>query len=296
MTFGTFQRAAESDIKTGPQGMRVYISRLFSSLMLAAVTTAAAAQNLYPVRAAFVPGADAPSFSSVLPDRRLPAPLFKPVAYPRMGQELAFEVYVNRSARQNATLAAYTALTTVDASLPDSKQRGEFELSRQYTAPHALKFKAVRFVGDSFVKVNVIGRLLQSEVEREQKDTSADIAVNRKNYKVSYKKTDDINGRLAHVYQLKPRFRRPGLFKGHIYIDAFTGSLLRAEGRMVKSPSIFIKNIEFAQDFTDAGPFTFPAHLHSEAQVRFIGRVILDVNNHDYHPVAADQLAQTSTQ
>jgi len=289
MTFGTFQKAAESDIRTEPPGMHIRISKLFIYLLLATFATGAAAQNFYPVRAAFAPAAEAPSFGSILPEHSLPAPLLKPVTYPRMGPELAFEVYVNRSARQNATLAAYTALTTVNASLPDSKQRGQFELSRQYTAPHVLKFKSVRFEGDSFVKVNVIGRLLQSEVEREQKDAFADIAVNRKNYKVAFKKTDDLNGRLVHVFQLKPRARRPGLFKGHIYIDAFTGTIVRAEGRMVKSPSLFIKNIDFAQDFTDVGSFTFPTHLHSEAQVRLIGHVIVNVNNRDYRPAAADQ-------
>src|SRR5207244_2164844 len=84
----------------------------------------------------------------------------------------------------------------------------------------------------------------------------------------SYKGTKEVDGRLLHVYQLKPRKKRVGLFKGHIYLDAHTGSLVRAEGRAVKSPSFFVKRIEFAQDYADFGPFTFPVHVHSEARHR----------------------------
>jgi hypothetical protein len=253
-------------------------------VLLVGCVPLAAAQNMYPVRAAL---ADVPSISTIVQDHSVPLPLLKPVTFPRMAPELAFEVSVNRSAAQATALAGYTAVTTIDAALPDSKQYGDFELRRQYTAPHTLKFKALHFQGDNFVKVNVIGRLLQSEVERQQKDQSSDIAINRRNYKVAYKKTETINGRVVHVFQLKPRAKRPGLFKGHIYVDALTGSLVRAEGRMVKSPSIFIKDIDFRQDYADSGPFTFPVRLHSEARVRLIGRVIVEMTNREYRVLSA---------
>jgi hypothetical protein len=260
-----------------------FYKALLVALCGAVAVASAGAQNLYPVRAAF---ADVPSVASVVRSSP-PPPLDEPIAYPRMAPELAFEVYVNRSATQSESLAGYTALTTIDATLPDSKQHGEFELSRSYTAPHVLQFKAVRFIGDNFVKVNVIGRLLQSEVERQQRGQDGDIAVNRRNYKVAYKKTTTISGRVVHQFQLKPRAKRPGLFKGQIWVDAYSGSLVRAEGRMVSSPSIFIRKIEFCQDYADSGPFTFPVWLHSEARVRLLGRVIVNISNREYHPVAA---------
>src|SRR5207249_8767043 len=65
---------------------------------------------------------------------------------------------------------------------------------------------------------------------------SSQTAITPANYKFSYKGTKEVDGRLLHVYQLKPRKKRVGLFKGHIYLDAHTGSLVRAEGRAVKSP------------------------------------------------------------
>jgi hypothetical protein len=97
----------------------------------------------------------------------------------------------------------------------------------------------------------------------------------------------------VHVYQLKPRQKRAGLFKGRIYVDAYTGSLVRAEGRPVKSPSLFIKKIDFVQDYADVGRFTFPVHIHSEAKARIVGRAIVDVYQRDYQPVANTEANST---
>ena len=85
-----------------------------------------------------------------------------------------------------------------------------------------------------------------------------------------------------HVFEAKPREKRVGLFKGRIYIDMLTGSLRRAEGQAVKSPSFFIKKIEFTTDYADFGNFTFPVHLHSSAKTRLVGRAVVEVSIRDY--------------
>jgi hypothetical protein len=123
-------------------------------------------------------------------------------------------------------------------------------------------------------------------VEHVQKDDPALNAISPANYKFSYKTTSMLDGRMVHVYQVKPRQKRAGLFRGRIYVDAYTGSMVRAEGRPAKSPSLFIKKIEFVQDYTDIGPFTFPVHIHSEATARIVGRAIVDIYQRDYLPIA----------
>jgi hypothetical protein len=213
-------------------------------------------------------------------------PLSARAVLPSMAPELALQVCRGRSVIQAEQLASYSATTLIRAQLPDTSQAGEYEVQQHYLAPRTLAFKALRFTGDAFVKTNVITRLLQSEVDHMQKDDPARNAISPANYKFSYKGTNEFEGRLVHVYQLKPRQKRAGLFKGRIYVDAYTGSLVRAEGRPVKSPSLFIKKIDFVQDYADIGPFTFPVHIHSEANARIVGRAIVDVYQRDYQPVA----------
>src|SRR5580692_1230938 len=250
------------------------------------------------------PGADASSPSSMasfgVPTSDVPpsvplaissgddvaVPLAESALLPRMAPELALQVYRGRSVIQAQQLASYSATTLIRAQLPDTSQSGEYEVQQHYLAPRTLAFKALRFTGDAFVKTNVIIRVLQSEVDHVQKDDPALNAVSPANYKFSYKGTSALDGRTVHVYQVKPRQKRAGLFRGRIYVDAYSGSMVRAEGRPVKSPSLFIKKIDFVQDYADIGPFTFPVHIHSEASARIVGRAIVDVYQRDYQPVA----------
>ncbi len=206
---------------------------------------------------------------------------------PVMSPDLALATYQQRVSQQASQLSAYSAVTVVRAELPDSSQQGEFELQRKFEAPHTLLFTPVHYSGDGFVKNNVITRLLQSEVDHVQKDDPSLTAITPANYKFSYKGASRIQDRLVHVYQLKPHKKRLGLFKGRIYLDAHTGALVRAEGSVVKSPSFFVKHIEFWQDYAQVQSFTLPVHIHSEAKARIVGRTIVDIVHRDYQPVPA---------
>jgi len=267
-------------------------------LCLAAFATA---QNVWPALAvASDDSTTLPNFgasgvtssASPVADASIPA-LSSPVVLPRMGPEFALQVYRNRASLQVEQLSSCSATTRIRAELPDTQQAGEYELQRQYSAPRTLAFKAVRFTGDNFVKSNVILRLLQSEVNHVEKDDPSLNAITPANYKFSYKGTSELEGRVVHVYQLKPRQKRAGLFKGRIFLDAYTASIVRAEGRLVKSPSLFIKKIDFVQDYADIDSFTFPVHIHSEAQARIVGRAVVDIYYSDYHPVSATVQAQS---
>jgi hypothetical protein len=199
-----------------------------------------------------------------------------------MSPDLALQTFQQRAARQLTDPVSYSANTVVEAELPDTAQRGRFQLRRRFIAPKTLLFTPVRFVGDNFVKSNVIARLLQAEVDHASKGESTRTAINQANYKFSYKGTDEIGDRPVHVFHVKPRARRAGLFKGRIYLDASTGSLRRAEGTLVKTQSFFIKRIEFVQDYADIEGYTLPVHANSVAKTRLVGRALVEIANDDY--------------
>ena len=228
--------------------------------------------------------------SIVSSEDSVPPQLVPPAVLPLMSPELALHTCQTRAVQQTAGLASYTSTSVIHAELPESKQQGEYEVKRQYSAPKSLLFTALHFTGDTFVKANVITRLMQSEVDHVQKDDSSSMAFSEANYKFSYKGLQVVDGRTLHEFQVKPRKRRVGLLKGNLYLDARTGSLVHLEGVPAKSPSVFLSKIRVSQDFADFGSFTLPVHLHSEAKASIVGRTIVDVYQRDYQVVPGDLL------
>jgi hypothetical protein len=202
----------------------------------------------------------------------------------RLSPDLALATYEREQRNQSSELAGYTATSVIDAELPGSSQKAEFELTRHYSAPSILEFTPVRSSGDKFVRSNVIIRLLQSEADHVHKREQSQTAISSENYKFSYKGIAQLDGNTVHVYEAKPRQKRIGLFKGKIFVDATSGRLVRAQGRVVKSPSFFIKKIDFVQDYATVGGFTFPTHVHSESDTRLLGKAIVDITHRDYQP------------
>lgn len=208
--------------------------------------------------------------------------------------EVALQMFQSRGPWQQTALKAYTDQTLVMAELLDSSRRGAFELQSSYVAPHSLTFKPIGYTGDPFVKNNVIARILQSEVDYVSKEDASRTALTATNYKFSYKGDEELNGRNVHVYQVKPHHKRAGLFKGHIYIDSSSGTLVRSEGAMVKSPSFFLRRIEFVQDYTDVAGYTLPVQLHTTARASFVGRVAVDIFHRQYEPQPPTASLETS--
>lgn len=206
--------------------------------------------------------------------------------------EAALATYQRRMQEQATRLASYSDITLMEAQIPDSTQKGEYELRRSYTAPNRLEYTPVRFTGDGFVKNNVLLRYLQSEVEHVTKQQGDQTAISDQNYKFSLKSTEEMNGHRCYVFQVKPVKKRVGLFKGRVFIDADSGAIRRAEGSFVKSPSWWIKKIEFVQDFDEVGGFNLPVKLASISKVRVIGRTVVNVFHNNYQTVATTRTQQ----
>ena len=258
-----------------------WVQKFGAALLAASLTLPAVAAN------------DA-SLSSGLGTAEPIANLNIPPVRARMSPELALNLYESTSRWQSQQLGESDDTTTITADLPDAAKHGQYRLKRIYSAPKTLAFKTIGFVGDGFVKSNVIFRLMQSEADHVQKDQPGDTAITRANYKFTYKGTEKVNGRLAHVFQVKPRQKRAGLFKGKVYIDVYSAGMVRAEGRVVKSPSLFIKRIDFVQDYAQVGDFNVISRIHSVAETRLIGRAIVDISHDDYQVRSLTQLQASS--
>ena len=81
----------------------------------------------------------------------------------------------------------------------------------------------------------------------------------------------------AYVFQVSPRKKRLGLFKGEVWLDAKTYLPILEKGRLVKNPSVFFRKVDFERDFEIQNGAAVPAHMSSTIDTRLVGKINLNV-------------------
>ncbi len=181
----------------------------------------------------------------------------------------ALDRYLSGARGQQPGCSGLMFAVQIDASLPKLRRQGSMSGFKLVSQTGQIAYNGLHFTGDNLVKTAVIARFLAHEVETP--DPAADTAVTPRNYSFVYDKTSDYNGLAAYVYCLHPNRKRKGLFAGELWLDAASAAPLRLWGDLIKSPSFFVRNFRFVQDYQCSKPL----RLLVTIQTRLVGRAEL---------------------
>jgi hypothetical protein len=166
----------------------------------------------------------------------------------------------------------------IDASLPKLKKTGKLHALRNISKVGTVTYRALRFTGDDSVKKDVIARYLNTE----NRPQDGSLAITPENYKFRYRGLNTRDGNKVYVFQLSPKRKAVGLFKGDLWIDAATYLPVRESGKFVKTPSVFLKSWEFVREYDIVDGVAIPRHIQSTADVHVFGRAELSINFSNY--------------
>lgn len=182
--------------------------------------------------------------------------------------------YLEASQTQHEVLKGLQMEVSIEARLPKLEKQGRLQALRRITRLGKIIYKPLGFSGDSAVKQEVITRYLAAEVE--QRDDVA-TAITPDNYKFHLKATITDRGHRTYIFQLTPRKKRLGLFRGELWLDAETGMPLRELGELVKSPSVFLKKVAFTYNNELRDGVAYPKKVEWKAETRLVGRAELNI-------------------
>ena len=203
------------------------------------------------------------------------------------------ERYLTANKEQQNLLRDSTMDVDVEAKIPRLKKEASAHGIRQITRLGQITYQAVRSVGDKMVSKDVIARYL-SEEEGASKGLLGSnvklqsIAITAENYKFKYKGVVTVNGRKVYAFQVNPKKKRVGLFKGEVWVDAETYLPFREMGRFVKTPSVFLKNVDFVREYDIQSGLALPVRIESHIDTRLVGMTVLTFRFSNY------SLAQTA--
>jgi hypothetical protein len=195
--------------------------------------------------------------------------------------------YLDARRTQQQALRGVQMEASIDAKLPRLEKQGKMRVLRKISSLGKISFRMLGFQGDNTIKQEVIARYLNLESDSGEK---ADISVTPENYKFHLKTTITDRGHRTYVFQLTPKRKAIGLFKGELWLDGETGMPLRESGQLVKNPSIFLKKVAFVHDYELQDGVSIPKQIESTVDTRIAGRAELHIEFTNFAKAADDEI------
>ena len=196
--------------------------------------------------------------------------------------ERIVENYCAATRGQERMIRAASMEVDIVAAIPKLKKQGKLHALRRITALGRITYEMLRFEGDRTVKSQVINRYLAAEAEA-QEEPGASVAVTPENYSFQYKDRKQLDGRDVYEFQVTPKRKHQGLFKGEIWIDAQTFLRVQEAGYLVKSPSVFLKKVAFVRKYEIRDGISVPRQEQSVVDTRLgVGTLEMTVEFSNY--------------
>lgn len=175
----------------------------------------------------------------------------------------------------------------IHGALPGLKKSGVLKALRRISSLGRITYQVLGFEGDHTVQKEVIARYIEAEIDV-QRGQSATMAVTPDNYKFHYKSLGHLDGRSAYVFEVTPRKKRDGLFRGEVWIDTETYLKVQETGYLVKNRSVFLKRVEFTRQYEIRDGMSVPRRIESVADVRLVGKAELTIDYSNFSVGDAD--------
>src|SRR5262249_34998811 len=87
-----------------------------------------------------------------------------------------------------------------------------------------------------------------------------------------------------HIFEVTPKKKIVGMFKGEVWIDAETYLRVQESGTLVKRPSVFLKKVAFVRKYVINNGISIPSQIKSIAEVRLFGKAELTIDFTNFSP------------
>ena len=197
--------------------------------------------------------------------------------------EIIVRNYCAAAQNQSAASKGSTMEVQFEGALPRLQKTGKLRALRRISALGHITYEVLGFEGDGTVKRDVIARYMSAEMGVQQ-DKRAAMAVTPDNYRFHLKGHAQLEGRDVYWFQVSPKHKAVGLFRGDLWIDATTYLKVREAGYLVKSPSLFVKRVAFTRKYEIRDGQALPLRMESVVDTRLVGRAELTIDYSNYVP------------
>lgn len=192
-------------------------------------------------------------------------------------------------ARFNTTAPpAYRAYRRLEAGVAEKEKSGWLEAWTEFQPGRGLSVKIVGEGGSEYIRNKILRGVLSSEQEPVAHGRPLRASVDASNYSLTDGGIAD--GGLQRVL-LKAVRKSEGIVNGTLFFEPAAGYVTRIEGRLVKAPSFWIRDVDVVWKYARIGGHVLPTEMSSTGRVRMYGhstfRMVYQYMSIDGRPAGA---------
>ena len=183
---------------------------------------------------------------------------------------------------QDARLIRLSGVRTYKLENDKDKIVAEEAVVVEYTAPATETFTTTSGKGSGFVRHRIFQGLMKDEEKRIRVNKDPDSLVTPENYVLNVVGTDRIGNSDCSVVHAVPKRMEMDLFEGKIWIDNQDFAIVKITGHLTKSPSFWIKQVDFVRDYHKIDGFWLLSREEAVSAIRIFGKETLTVDYQNY--------------
>jgi hypothetical protein len=189
---------------------------------------------------------------------------------------------LQKDTERRAAFDGYLGMRTYVLENEAHHKRAEMTVRIECHRDGTKEFEVLSSTGWGGARKHVFSKLLEAEAAASKPGSGDDSRVTPENYSFRMIGTEEIDGRTAYAIEVTPKAPNKYLIRGTIWVDATDYAIVRMQGSPAKSPSFFIKSVEFTHTYQKAGPLWLPASDVSLSDARIFGPTRLTILYQDY--------------
>ncbi len=193
-----------------------------------------------------------------------------------------FPRLIERHHWQEARLERFSVVRTYKVKNAKDKTLAEEVVVMEYRAPGTETFTTNSGKGSGFIRHHVFQRLMQAEAKRARANKDPDSLITPENYTLEIIGKDRIGSFDCSVVHAIPKRKETDLFEGKIWIDNQDFAIVKIAGHLAKSPSFWIKHVDFVRDYRKIDGFWLLSREEAVSAVRIYGKETLTIDYEGY--------------